>query len=258
MYKEIIKYRDLLWMLTLRDIKIRYKQAAMGFAWAIFMPIIAACAGMVVKTLISIVANKPMDFAGVVSITVKVLPYTFFISSIRFSVASLVGNHHLVTKIYFPREVLPFASVLACLFDLAIASVPLAILLSVARIGGSIHLLWLLILIPSLVLFTAGMGLLLSQANLFFRDVKHIVETILMFGMFFTPVFYEAEMFGKFKPLLLSNPVASILESMNRAVVLHQMPEMGWLLYAVGASVAMFLLGMFIFHRREPMFAENI
>lgn len=258
MFKEIFKYRDLLMMLTMRDIKIRYKQAAMGFIWAIFMPIIAVLAGILIKKAMAIVSGKPMDFAGVVSISVKVLPWTFFISSLRFSVQSLVGNQHLVTKIYFPREVLPFASTLACLFDLFIASVPLAILLIIARIGGSIHLLWLLLLIPFLVLFTAGLGLLLSQANLFFRDIKHIVEIILMFGIFFTPVLYEAGTFGKFKPLLMANPVASILESINRIIVYRQSPEPFWLIYAGIASISMFFIGSIIFHKREPLFAENI
>jgi lipopolysaccharide transport system permease protein len=103
MLSELIKYRDLLWMLTLRDIRIRYKQAAMGFLWAIFMPIVAIAAGVLIKTAMSLVAGTPPDLSGAVSIAVKTLPWTFFISAIRFAVQSLVGNSSLVTKIYFPR-----------------------------------------------------------------------------------------------------------------------------------------------------------
>src|SRR3989338_1536220 len=121
--KELLLYRDLLWMLTLRDIRIRYKQAMMGFVWAIFMPLVAISAGVLIKKAMAVVSGRYIDTLGIVSIAVKVLPWTFFISAIRFAVQSLVGNRELVTKIYFPRVVLPLASVLACLFDFLISVV---------------------------------------------------------------------------------------------------------------------------------------
>ncbi|MDP2923084.1 MAG: ABC transporter permease [Candidatus Omnitrophota bacterium] len=258
MLKRLINYRDLLFMLTFRDIKIRYKQAVMGFVWAIFMPIMAVLAGILVKKAISVVSGKPMDFAGVITISVKVLPWTFFISATRFAVQSLVGNNNLVTKIYFPKEVLPFSSILACLFDFFIAASALTVILIFAHIGASIYLLWLPILLFFLVLFTSGLGLLLSSANLFFRDVKYIVEIILMFGIFFTPVFYEASTFGKWKALLLLNPVGSNLEAINKVVVLHMMPDIFWLCYTGIWSISIFFVGLAIFRKAEPLFAENI
>lgn len=230
----------------------------MGFVWAIFMPIIAVLAGILIKKAMAIVSGKPMDMAGVASISVKVLPWTFFISSLRLSVQSLVGNPNLVTKIYFPRAVLPLASILACLFDFIIASLALLVLLIVIHIGVSVYLLWLPVLLIFLFLFTAGLGLLLSCANLFFRDVKHIVEIILMFGIFFTPVFYEASTFGRLKNILLLNPVGSILECINRIVVEHKMPDMFWLTYAGIVSLLVFVIGYSFFHKKEPLFAENI
>ncbi|MFC1709542.1 ABC transporter permease [Candidatus Omnitrophota bacterium] len=258
MFKEIIKYKDLLFMLTLRDIRIRYKQAAMGFLWALFMPMVAVLAGIVIKKAMAITSGIPMDLAGVVSISVKVLPWTFFISALRFSVQSLVGNSNLVTKIYFPREVLPLASTLACLFDFAIASATLTVLLIVVRIGISIHLLWVPLLLIFLFLFTAGLCFLLACANLFFRDVRYIVQVILMFGIFFTPIYYHSSTFGKWQTLLLINPIGSILESLNYAIVLHSMPDVFWLTYSGIASILMFAIGLAVFHKNEPMFAENI
>ncbi len=245
-------------MLTFRDIKVRYKQAAMGFVWAIFMPIMAVLAGLLVKKAMSIVSGKPLDMAGVVSISVKVLPWTFFISSIRFAVQSLVGNNNLVTKIYFPKEVLPLSSTLACLFDFCIASVPLIIMLIFVKIGVSIYLIFIPAILLFLILFTTGLGLILASANLFYRDVKYVVEIILMFGMFFTPVFYEASIFGKWKFILLANPVGSILESINNVVVLHTMPDMFWFSYTGIVSILIFVVGMFVFRKSEPYFAENI
>lgn len=258
MIQELFKYRDLIIMLTLRDIRIRYKQAVMGFLWAIFMPIMAVLAGILIKAAISISSGKPIELNGVASIAVKVLPWTFFISAIKFSVNSLVGNRDLITKIYFPREVFPFASILACLLDFLIASGTLVILLTITKLGISINLLWLPVFLLFLIFFTFGLGMLLATANLFFRDVKYIVEIILMFGIFFTPVFYEAATFGKWKNILLANPMGSILEGINSSVVLHQSPDMFWLCYAGISSILMFLLGLVIFHKAEPYFAESI
>jgi ABC-type polysaccharide/polyol phosphate export permease len=230
----------------------------MGFLWAIFMPMMAVLAGVLIKTAISVISGKPFDISGVVSIAVKVLPWTFFVSALRFSVNSLVGNSHLVTKIYFPKEVLPISSILACLFDFAIASVSLSILLLFTHIGISIYILWVPLLLIFLFLLAIGVGLFFSCANLFFRDVKYIVETILMFGIFFTPVFFEAKMFGKWKTLILLNPVGSIMESLNSALVLHRTPDLFWLTYAGIISVTVFIFGFLFFHKTEPLFAENI
>ena len=258
MFKEILKYRDLLFMLTLRDIRIRYKQAAMGFLWALFMPMMAVLAGIIIKKAMALASGNPMDLSGIVSISVKVLPWTFFISALRFSVQSLVGNKNLVTKIYFPREVLTLASILACLFDFLIAGITLSVFLVIIGIGMSVHLLWVPLLLLFLILFTAGLGLLVSSANLFFRDVRYIVQVILMFGIFFTPIYYEASIFGKWKSLFLLNPIGSILESLNTSVVLHTMPNMFWFSYAGICSVLIFIVGLKIFHKNEPLFAENI
>ena len=258
MLKELFKYRDLLFMLTFRDIRIRYKQAAMGFMWAIFMPIIAVGAGILIKKAMAVVSGNYVDSLGIVSISVKVLPWTFFISSVRFSVQSLVGNSALITKIYFPKAVLPLASILACFFDFLIATLMLILILSFLKIGISIYILWLPLLILLLFLFTLGLGLFLSAANLFFRDIKYVVEIILMFGIFFTPVFYTAEQFGNWRTILLLNPVGSILEAINTVIVLKQMPSLIWISYAALSSLVILYFGMFVFDKYEPVFAENI
>lgn len=258
MIRELFKYRDLMFMLTFRDIRIRYKQAAMGFLWAIFMPMVAVAAGILIKKAMSVVAGKHIDMVEVVSISVKVLPWTFFVSALKFSVQSLVGNSSLITKIYFPKAVLPLAAVFACFFDFSIAVIVLTVLLTIVQIGLSIYILWIPLIIIILILFVSGLGLLLSAANLFFRDVKYVVEIILMFGIFFTPVFYSVETFGDWKTLLLLNPIGSILESINSAIVLKQMPDLFWLGYAGVSAIVMFYIGLTVFQKYEHLFAENI
>ncbi len=131
------------------------------------------------------------------------------------------------------------------------------VLLVIFKVGVSLYLLWLPVLLIFLILFTFGLGLLLSAANLFYRDIKYVVEIILMFGIFFTPVFYSAESFGRWKPLMLLNPLGSILEEINK-VVWHQAPDLGWVAYAAVMSLTTFIIGMVVFHNTEPYFAENI
>lgn len=258
MIQELVQYRHLLYMLTWRDIKIKYKQSVMGFLWAIFMPMIIVASGILVKKAFSMLSGKPMDLAQLASVSVKAIPWAFFVSSIRFATNSLLHNMNLVTKIYFPREVFPIAAVMANFFDFIVASILLIIILAIAGIGASIYLFWLPILLILLISLVIGLGMFLACANLFFRDVKYIVEVILTFGIFFTPVFYEAEMFGKWAPVLLLNPVGAILESINSVVVLHQAPSMIWLGYIAVWSVGGLLVAWIIFHKAEFAFAENI
>ena len=258
MIRELIEYRHLLMMLAWRDIRIRYKQSVMGFMWAIFMPLLIVAAGIIVKKGMSIISGKPLELSDLASITVKALPWSFFIGTVRFSTGSLVSNRNLVTKIFFPREVFPLAAVLANLFDFGIASMATIVILGIMGVGISVHLLWVPLLLLFLILFSAGLGMLMSCANLFFRDVKYIVEVILTFAIFFTPVFYEASIFGKWETLLLLNPVGSILECINTVVVLQRPPNYYWLSYAASCGIGLFLLGWNVFHRLEYSFAENI
>ena len=258
MFREFLQYRNLLWMLTLRDIKIRYKQTVMGFLWAIFMPLLIVCAGLLIKKGFSIVSGKPLDLAELSSVSIKALPYSFFIASIRFATNSLTGNANLVTKIYFPREVFPVAAVLANLFDFLLGSIVLIVILALVGFHVDIHVVWVPFLVFLLILFTIASGMLLSCANLFFRDVKYIVEVLVTFAIFFTPVFYDASLFGKWAPLLLLNPVGAILENINNVTILHHPPDMFWLSYSIFWSVGGLIIAWNIFHKLEFLFAENI
>ncbi len=256
--RELLKYRDLLWMLARRDITVRYKQSVMGFFWAILMPLLIVGAGVLVRFVFSMSSGKHIDSAVLASVTLKSLPWAFFMSALRFGTNSLVGNSNLVTKIYFPREIFPIAAVLASLFDAMIASGVIILVLILTRVGVSIHLFWIPILLLLIVIFTIGLAMFLSCANLFFRDVKYLVDVFLTFGIFFTPVFYDARMAHKWAPLLLINPLGSLLEAMNDVVVRHQAPSYPWLAYAAVCAVGGLVVSWMIFHRAEEKFAESI
>lgn len=257
-FYEVVQYRDLLYMLTWRDIKARYKQSMMGFFWAILMPLLIVGAGVLVQLAFSMTSGRHINLAALSSIALKSLPWAFFVSAIKFGTSSMVGNPNLVTKIYFPREVFPLAAVLASLFDATIASSVIIVLLVVGRVGISVQLLWVPLILVLIVLFTASLTMFLSCANLFFRDVKYLVDVAMTFGIFFTPVFYNARMLGKWAPLLLLNPLGSLLEALNNTVVLHQPPSLYWLGYAAAWATLGLLAAWRIFDRAEASFAEAI
>jgi lipopolysaccharide transport system permease protein len=256
--RELVQYRDLLYMLAWRDIKVRYKQSVMGFSWAILMPMLIVAAGVFVRVAFSINSKHHMNLGDLSGIVLKSLPWAFFVGAVKFGTNSMVNNPNLVTKIYFPREVFPLAAVLASLFDAAIASIVTVAFLLLAGVGISVHLVWVPAILGLIILFTAALALLLSCANLFFRDVKYLVDVFLTFGIFFTPVFYDARMLGKWEPLLLLNPLSSLLEALNNTVVLHEAPSIPWLTYAASCAVLGLLGAWAIFDRAEAHFAEII
>ena len=255
--RELVEYRELLYVFTARNIKIKYKQSIMGFLWAIFMPVIIVLYGIMVKKAMAVLSGKPLELESIVSVSVKALPWGFFIQSLKFSVSSLVNNMNLVKKIYFPKVVFPLSYILSQFFDFIVATAAFTVMFIIARIGISIHILWFPFMILLLVMLAAGLGMILSCANLYFRDVRYIVDVILTFGIFFTPVFYEASMFS-FGNILLLNPVGAILENINNIVVLHQAPNFIWLTYAAVWAFVTFFWGWSFFHKKEPTFAEFI
>jgi len=129
--KELYKYRELLYAITYRDIKVRYKQSIMGFLWAVLMPLMIVFSGVIVRYAYAVAAGKPLNTQDIASVAVKSIPWAFVVSSIRFACSSLTNNYSLVTKIYFPKEIFPMAAVLACLFDFLVASTALVVVLMV-------------------------------------------------------------------------------------------------------------------------------
>ncbi len=217
---DVFGYRGLLYQLALRDIKVRYKQAAMGFGWAIFLPAVIVLAGLVVRYAMAMLSGTELETQSIAWMAVKAVPWAFFMGAINFSVASLTGNLTLVTKVYFPREVLPLSAVLAQSWDSMIGTLAVFAVLPFMGVWPNLQWLWLLALVPLLITFTAGVALFLSCANLFFRDVKYIVQVLLTFGIFFTPVFFEPAMFGEFGGrLMMLNPIAPLLEGFRLAIV---------------------------------------
>jgi ABC-type polysaccharide/polyol phosphate export permease len=255
---ELFRRRDLLYLLTWRDIKLKYKQTVMGFLWAMLMPLVIVSAGLIVRYAFARVSGAPFRPDDLVLIVVKAAPWAFFVSAIRFASNSLVANANLVTKVYMPREIFPLAAVLSQLVDFAVAAAVVAVLLGAVGVPLRPELLWIGPLLLLLVLLAAALGVLLSAGALFFRDVKYIVEVLLTFAIFFTPVFYEVALFGRWSPLLLLNPVAPLLEGLAAAATGRAMPAPGWLGYSAVVSIGGLMASLSVFKRLEPYFAESV
>lgn len=274
---DLIQYRELLFQMTLRDIRIRYKQAFMGFAWAILMPVLIVGSGLLIKLIMAQMAGGHLEAGSTAGMMVKSLPWAFFAGSVNFATISLTSNSELLTKIYFPREVFPIAAVFAQCFDTTIGSVFLIPVLFVfLNVSFSIQLLWVFPLAVLLFCLTIGAGLLFSCANLFFRDVKYIVQVLVTFGIFFTPVFYDAGNLGPTgSRLVMLNPLAPIFEGLRLAIVEHHnlihslvvtsvsgsnmiVWQPLYLVYAAVWSIVCFFGSWVLFHKLESVYAEYI
>jgi lipopolysaccharide transport system permease protein len=256
--REIVRFRDLLYMLTWRDICVRYKQSILGVLWAILMPAVIVLAGVVVKMALAMVAGHELERRDLALVSVKAVPWAFFVASIRLCTNCLVGNANLVTKVSFPKAILPLSALLSQLFDLSIAGVVLCVMLLCLGIPWGWPLAWVPVVMLLLVFLTTGLGMFLAAAGLFFRDVKYMVEVFLTFAIFFTPVFYEVALFKEWAGLLLLNPMAPILEGLAAAVVDRDTPNLAWLGYSALTSIVA-LAGAYAFFRKvEPAFAESI
>jgi ABC-type polysaccharide/polyol phosphate export permease len=256
MLHELVEYRELLLSLVRRDLLLRYKQTIMGFGWAILMPVTY----MIVFSLIfTRVVKLETGVPYPIYVYAGLLPWNFFASSLRFSVGSLTANTSLVTKVYFPRELLPFTAILVSLVDFAVGAVVLAALMVWYHVG--LH--WTIVLLPVVVLvqvmFTAAIALLLSMGNLFYRDVKYLIEILITLWMFATSVVYPVNRIGgHLAPILALNPMTPIIDG-YRAVLLHgQVPAIGPFAWAAGVSVALLAVSWVLFHRAEFQFAERI
>src|SRR5262249_21651373 len=256
--QELFARRDLLYMIAWREIKVKYKQSIMGMLWAVLMPSVIVCAGFIVRFAFATVSGKSLALSDLASVAVKAAPWAFFVSALRFGTNSLITNVNLVTKIYLPRLIFPLAAVFSQLFDFLVAGAVVSLFLVVARVGLSIHVLWLPLLMGLLIILAAAFAIFFSAASLFFRDVKYILEVFLTFAIFFTPVFYDSPLFGHWAPLLLTNPVSPLLEGIAATVILHRNPSLPWLSYSFVSTIGLVTVALATFRKLEPFFAESI
>jgi lipopolysaccharide transport system permease protein len=269
---DAYQHRELLVELTRRDLRVRYKQASMGLLWAVASPLVVVVAGTLFRYALGGPDLRQPATQDVAGLAVKSVLWAFFSGAIGFATPSLTANLPLVTKVYFPRELLPASAVLTQVVDTSVAALLIAVLLALFGVGSLAGAAWAAALAVLLVLFTLGASLLTSCANVYFRDARHAVQLLVSFGIFFTPVFYDLPMFGPSGvQALMLNPLTPLLEGSRLALVHgHDLRvaltspsgALVWspwyLAYAATWTLVSLAAGVLVFRRAEADFAELV
>ncbi len=255
--KEIWNYRELLYFLTKRDIKVRYKQTVLGGLWAIIQPVFT----MIVFTLFfGRLAKMPSD--GIpypIFVYAGLLPWTYFANALSTSGNSLVGSANLITKVYFPRLIIPASASMAGLLDFFIAMLVMGAMMIYYQFVPSIGILLFPFLVGLTFLCAVGVGLWLSALNVQYRDIRYVIPFLIQLWMFVSPVIYPISMVPqKYQWLLALNPMGGVIEA-YRASLLGHMP-INWFLLGLSTVIIiiLFLSGLYYFRRMEKTFADVI
>jgi lipopolysaccharide transport system permease protein len=256
--RELIQYHELLYLVTLREIKVRYKQTLLGACWAVLQPLSLM---LVLTVFLSVFAQAGNDAIPYPLFSyIGLLPWTFFATAVSFAVMSLIGSPHLIKNVYFPREILPIAAVLVALLDFAVASVALVVMLASYQVTINWSALYVIPLLFIQITFTTSVCLLLSAVTAIYRDIRFTVPLALQLGMFVTPILYPVSVVPEAVrvPYMLVNPMAVVVDGYRRALVGGQAPDLLSLATALLGSAGVLCFAYTYFKRLERSFADVI
>lgn len=257
---EVWRYRDLLYMLSAREIQVRYKQTILGAAWAILQPLMTTGIFAVLFALLMGKGNEPTvpGVPYVVSTFCAMLPWQLFSSSLTQSSGSLVANARLLTKVYFPRLVLPLAAVLSALADFAVGLVALLLLMLALGVGFSVKVLALPVFVLVVLCAALAAGLTLSALSAMYRDFRYLVPVIVQVGLFASPVVYTSaslKLPAWAEAVYSLNPMVGAIEGFRWALLGGALPTL-W--PSITATIVLLIVGAFSFRRMEREFADVI
>lgn len=255
--QELWAYRELLYFLIWRDVKVRYKQTALGAAWAILQPVFTM---MVFSLFFGRLAKIPSDGVPYPIFSYAALvPWTFFAYGLSQASNSLVGSANLIKKVYFPRLSVPIASVASGLIDFTIAFIVLlGMMLYYGIVPGS-NVIWLPLLLLLTLVTSLGVSLWLSALNVHFRDVRHVIPFLTQFWLFATPIAYPSSLLSEpWKTLYGINPMVGVVEGFRWALLGTDTAPGPMIIVSSLAAVAILVSGTFYFRRLEKTFADVV
>jgi lipopolysaccharide transport system permease protein len=254
--RELWRFRELVYFLALRDIKVRYKQTALGVAWVLLQPLLAMGIFSIVFGQRGLAANGVPYPLFVVS---GLVPWFYFSNATSGASGSVVGNTQLISKVYFPRLAIPLAAVLANLVDLSIGLLLELVLLVVFGVGFGWHLLALPVLVALIVLTALGVSVWLSALDVQYRDVRYAVPFLVQVWLFATPVIYSSgDVPERWRPLLALNPMTGVIEAFRWSLLGVGDPPLSGLLGSVVIVAILLSTGLLYFRRMERTFADVI
>ncbi|HEX4439962.1 MAG TPA: ABC transporter permease [Thermoanaerobaculia bacterium] len=254
---EIWSYRELLYFLIWRDLKVRYKQTALGALWAVIQPLFTM---LIFALFFGRLAKMPSDGIPypIFSYT-GLVPWTFFARGLASSSNSLVDSANLIRKVYFPRLMIPIADVLSGLVDFAIAFLVLIVMMVYYGVTPSSRIIWLPAFLLLALVAALAVGLWLSVLNVEYRDVKYTVPFLTQFWMFATPIVYPSSLLtGKWRVLFGLNPMVGVVEGFRWCILGAKTTPGPMIAASAAASVALLIGGAFYFRRMEKTFADVV
>ncbi len=256
--KELWEYRELLYFLIWRDVKVRYKQTALGVAWAVIQPLMTM---IVFSIFFGNLGKMPSDgipypifsFAALV-------PWTLFATGLTMGTMSLVGSSNLIKKVYFPRLIIPTASVLAGVVDFVIAFAVLLVMMLFYGIFPTVNIVWLPVFVLLALITALGISLWLSALNVAYRDVKYVIPFLTQIWLFATPIAYSSSLLSDhwWRNIYAINPMVGVVEGFRWALLGSNTQPGGMALVSAVASVLLLVSGAYYFRRMEKTFADIV
>ena len=256
-FTELYRYRELLIALTKREIKIRYKQTSLGTAWAILQPFSLMLIFSLVFGVFLGLESQGLPYP--VFYYSALLTWLFFSTSMSFGSHAVINNSNLVTKIYFPRETLPLASIGTAALDLMVASIIFVLMMVYYNIPLTFNLIFIIPIIAILVLFTLSVVLFTSALVVIWRDLKFVVPLVVQIWMFASPIIYPvSKVPDNLQFFYMLNPMAVVIENFRRVTLFAKEPVFSQILTAAVISVILFFISYYFFKIKEKSFADII
>lgn len=255
---ELWEYRELLYFLTWRDTKVRYKQAVLGVAWAVLNPVITVVVFDVVFVRLLHVQQTSINNVPYILVTyAALLPWNLFSNALARAGMSLVGNANLLTKIYFPRLVIPISAVIGGLLDFVISLVVFLCLMAAYGVAPTWHIVFVPVFALLAIITSLAFGLWLAALNVLYRDIQYIIPFLIQLWMFLSPVAYQLTFRGTLAVVYGLNPLAGVIQGFRWALLGQPAPGV-LLIVSNSAMVVLFVTGLMYFKRMERTFADLV
>ncbi len=249
--RDVYRYRELIWALALKELRVRYKRSVLGFVWALLNPLLM----MIVLTLVfGTIMRFSIDHYAVFLLSM-LLPWTFFTQALSYSVESVVGNADLLKKVQIAKLVFPVSAVVSNIINFLLSLIPLALLIVILRFP--LHWTWVYLPVATLglFLFTLGSAFFFSAINVFFRDISHIVQIILSAWFYFSPIIYSLDFIpAKHRWLFKFNPMLYVLNGFRLSIYYGLLPSVQSMAMSLACGVAAVGIGFALFRRLQDSF----